>query len=245
MWKGGYDTGATVVSDGVTVKDGDKGGAIELVLSGLAAGKHSLVTWHNGTSMKSLSAIRVSVDGVVKIEKLQPSVRATHDEDAVHAFVEFEAVAGRDVVILFQPDGLGEIDNVVINGFALDVPDPALQAGKPTPTDSDEHALENPVSRWRSAKGAAAHRVYFGASAEAVEKAMPESPECKGVYAIPAFETAEFAPSHMQTWYWRVDEIDAQKEVTKGRVWSFRPRHLAFPERKVMDALPSAVAVDV
>jgi hypothetical protein len=30
MWKGGYDTGATVASDGVTVKDGDKGGAFEL-----------------------------------------------------------------------------------------------------------------------------------------------------------------------------------------------------------------------
>lgn len=229
MWKGGYDTGATVVSDGVTVKDGDRGGAIEMVLSGLAAGRHSLVTWHNSTSTKSLSSLRVLVDGVVKIEKLQPTVRATDDEEAAHAFVEFEASAGRDVHILFQPDGSGQIDNVVINGFALDVPDPALQARKPFPADGDEHAPENAVLRWRPGKTATAHRVYFGESEAAVAAATSDSPECKGVFAVPAFSTAEFAPDHLKSWYWRADEIDAAKNVTKGEVWRFRPRHLAFP----------------
>lgn len=229
MWKGGYDTGATVASDGVTVKDGDKGGAIELVLSGLPAGKHSLVSWHNAVEAKPLGALRVLVDGVVKIEKLQQSSRVTNDEEAAHAFVEFDAQAGREVVILYQPVGSAGVANVVINGFALDVPDPALQARQPVPASGDEHALENPVLRWRSAAKAKAHRVYLGLNAGEVQAATPQSPECKGIFAVAAFETAQFAPSHLQTYYWRVDEIDAEKNVTKGEVWCFRPRHPAFP----------------
>lgn len=34
----------------------------------------------------------------------------------------------------------------------------------------------------------------------------------------------------MQTYYWRVDEESTDGTVTKGMIWSFRPRHLAFPE---------------
>lgn len=229
MWKGGYDTGATVASDGVTVKDGDKGGAIELVLSGLQSGRHSLVTWHNSISTTPLSPCRVLVDGVVIVEKLQPTLRAIDDENAAHAFVEFDVTVGREVVILYQPVGTKAGDNVIINGFALDVPDPALQAHKPSPENGDEHAVENPVLRWRPGRNAKAHRVYFGLSEASIAAATPESPECKGVFAVPVFETGEFTPTHMQTWYWRVDEIDAAKNVTQGAVWRFRPRHLAFP----------------
>ncbi|MFT3869715.1 MAG: hypothetical protein QM715_14770 [Nibricoccus sp.] len=191
--------------------------------------RHSLLTWHNEISAKSQSTCRVSVDGVVKIEKLQPTLRATDDEDAAQVYLEFEAAEGRDVVVLYQPDGSAGVGNVVINGFELDAVNPALQARKPSPANGDEHAPENPVLRWSPAKNAKAHRVYFGQSKEAVEAATPESDECRGVFASPAFETKELAPDHMRTWFWRVDEIDAEKNVTKGSVWSFRPRHLAFP----------------
>jgi hypothetical protein len=229
MWKGGYDTGATVTSDGVTVKEGEKGGTLELVLSGLSAGKHSLVSWHNTTWRKPTSALSVAVDGVVKIEKLQPTSHIIDDEDAAHAFVEFEAQAGREVVILYKPDGSGAIDNVVLNGFALDVPDPALQARKPSPAHDDEHTPERPVLRWRAGRNAVAHRVYFGTNAEAVARATPESPECKGLYAVAAFPTDGLVPDHLTNCFWRVDEVDGAKNVTKGEVWRFRVRHLAFP----------------
>src|SRR5262249_20833173 len=33
----------------------------------------------------------------------------------------------------------------------------------------------------------------------------------------------------MKTYYWRVDEIDGQNVRTRGDVWRFRPRQLAFP----------------
>ena len=229
MWKGGYDTGATVVSDGVILKEGDNGGGLEMVLSGLSAGRHSLLTWHNAVSSNQLSSFSVSVDGVEKVRDIQPTWRVENDEDAAAAYIQFEAQAGKDVVVLFKPDGRGNINNIVLNGLELDVPNPALQARRPMPENGDEHTPEAPVLRWKPGQNAKAHRVYFGPSETALEAATPESPECKGVFAVPAFETKEFSPGHMQTWYWRVDEIDAAKNVTKGEVWSFRPRHLAFP----------------
>ncbi|MFT3780594.1 MAG: hypothetical protein QM790_01175 [Nibricoccus sp.] len=229
MWKGGYDTGATVASDGVTVKDGDKNGSLEVVLSGLSAGRHALLTWHNTVAAKKISSFKVFVDGAEKIHQVQPTSRVENDEDAASTYVEFDAQQGRDVVIAFVPDGSGEINNIVLNGFALDVTNPDLQARRPFPANGDQHASENVILRWRPAKNATAHRVYFGASAEAVANATPESPECRGLFAQASFDTAEVAPNCMQDWFWRVDEIDAAKNVTKGDVWMFRPRHLAFP----------------
>jgi hypothetical protein len=229
MWKGGYDTGATVSSDGVTVKDGDKGGALELVFRGLPTGKHTLVSWHNVTWSKPVSALSVAVDGIVKIAKLQPTSHISDDEDAAHAFVEFEAQEGKEMVIAYTPDGSGTIDNVVLNGFALDVPDPTVQARKPSPASGDEHTPESPVLRWRSGVKAVAHRVYFGSSAAAVEQATPESPECKGLFNVAEFATTGLELNHLNSYFWRVDEVDGAKNVTKGETWRFRVRHLAFP----------------
>ena len=227
MWKGGYDTGATIASDGVTVKDGDKGGALELVLGGLTAGHHSLVTYHNSIFGKPMSVFSVWVDGVVRIQKLQPTSRAAADEDATRSFVGFDVQEGKDVIVAFKPDGSGAIDNVILNGFMLDVADPARQAGRPSPSCDDEHAPESPVLRWRPAAGAVAHCVYFGTSAEAVAAATTDSREFKGIFPEAQFATSGL--SHLANYYWRIDEVDAAKVVTKGEVWRFRVRHLAFP----------------
>jgi hypothetical protein len=109
----------------------------------------------------------------------------------------------------------------------LDCTDPNRQAQKPLPYDTDEHASEEPILRWRPAAGITAHRVYLGLSAEAVAAATPESPECQGVFAVNEFATHGLG--HTDSYFWRVDEIDGAKNVTKGEVWRFRVRHLAFP----------------
>ena len=33
----------------------------------------------------------------------------------------------------------------------------------------------------------------------------------------------------MNTYYWRVDEVDGEGNVVEGQVWKFKPRQLAFP----------------
>ena len=68
---------------------------------------------------------------------------------------------------------------------------------------------------------------YFGAESNAVSLATPDSPEFKGKLDATSFSTTRFQPEH--TYFWRVDERDAQGQVTRGDVWRFRVRHLAFP----------------
>jgi hypothetical protein len=229
LWKGGLDYGVHLAIDGVTVKDGDKGGQIEMMLGGLSPGKHNVVTYHSGVSDADMSPFDVIVDGVVKLHGVCPSKRVTDEYDATTASFEVEAVAGKDVVIRFKPDGSGKIDNVIINGFEIDGVDPARRAIKPTPAHKYEHVAPDPVLTWTPAKSATSHQVYFGVDADAVANATPAAPEFKG-----ARKDAKFATSGLNTfdtYYWRVDEFFAgdPSVSVKGEVWKFRVRHLAFP----------------
>ncbi len=130
-WKGGIDYGATLTSDGVYVADGDRGGQLEMAISGLSAGKHTIVTYHNSIWNSPLSRFDVYVNGKLQLKGVSPTIKATHRDDAATACVEVEAVAGKDVVLSFAPDKSGQIDNIILNGFEIDRPDPARQALKP------------------------------------------------------------------------------------------------------------------
>jgi hypothetical protein len=227
LWKPGYETKATVASDGVMVKDGNKGGALELVFHGLPAGKHSLVTYHNSLTTEPMSSCSILVDGQTKLIHVQPTNRVTSDSSAASAFVEFEASEGKEVVVTIEPEGNAAVDNVILNGFAVDVADPAKLAANPSPAHDDEHAAENPVLTWRPAKSAVSHQLYLGASAVAVAAATASSPEFKGTLKEPKFAAQNL--SYLQDYYWRVDEVDEKQNATKGEVWRFGVRHLAFP----------------
>lgn len=228
-WKAGFDFNAALVSDGVTVRDGDRGGQIEMLISGLRPGRHSLVTYHNAWQAAPLSRLRIAVDGHERLRDVKPSARVTDDADATTAFLEVIAEADKPVRVLFIPDGKGEIDNVVINGFAIDVADPTRQAQKPTPANDDEHVSENPVLTWRPSLRAAAHHVYFGMSRDAVSQATTSSPEFVGNMTVAKFAAAARDP--FANYYWRVDEVDRDDVgvITRGDVWRFRVRRLAFP----------------
>jgi hypothetical protein len=228
-WKGGEDFGVHDAIDGVTVKDADKGGQIEMVIAGLPAGRHSVVTWHSSVHNADLSPFDVYVDGAVKLKGVKPSQRVKDEYDATSAAFEVEATAGKDVVVLFKPDGSGKLDNVIVNSFEIDGIDPAKRAIKPFPAHKDEHAAENPVLTWTPSKTATAHHVYFGTNADAVANATPTSKEFVGKQSEPKFVTKDL--SHYDTYYWRVDELqsDDPASAVKGEVWRFRVRHLAFP----------------
>ncbi len=222
MWKGGIDTGATVTTDGVMA---NQGGGLEMVIHGLAPGPHTLVTFHNAFDKPLDTSCSVLIDSQVKAQGIKPTYRAASDVDAANTFMQFDATEGQEVVVSIKPDTDGGA--VVLNGFEIDVVNPAKMALKPFPLDTDEHAVEEPALVWAPAKSAVAHQIYLGTSAEAVANATPASPEYQGAFANAKFPTKGL--SHMNTYYWRVDEVDADKTVTKGDIWSFRVRHLAFP----------------
>lgn len=221
MWKGGYDTGATLASDGLVVH----GGAVEMVISGLPAGRTGIATYHNAFDAQAAQPFSISVNGQAKLDAISSSHRVADDYDAATAFVEVDAKAGEEVVLRFTPEATP--GTIVINGFVIGGANPAEQAQKPFPANLDEHAVENPTLAWTPAKSATSHDVYLGTSRESVARATRQSPEFKGSSKEPKFATSGL--NTFDTYYWRVDQTGRKEKTTKGDVWSFRVRHLAFP----------------
>ncbi len=228
--------GARLAADGV-LADG-AGAAIELTIRGLPAGRHSLVTYHNTSSREEPQAIEVAVAGVGSGKSVRPSKRADDDAELGVAFLEFRAPADGEIVVQVRAAGGTGAGHVVLNGFQLDVADPAKRPLKPAPAWGDEHAPENPVLSWRAATGATGHDVYLGTNRDAVAAATPESPEYRGRQSDAKY--AAEANDPFTTYYWRVDEVHpgstdrgdeprGSQEIAKGEVWSFRVRRLAFP----------------
>ncbi len=236
-WKTGVQDATRnlrLTSDGLKVADGEAGAQLEMRLSGLSPGEHSLLLYlNNWDEASSAAPLDISVDGVAVIDDLPVSTRVTDTNQAATAYLKFSARSGQDVVVLIKAETSGNAKsrNVHINGFELDAPDAKAQANTPVPAHADEHVDADRGSltlRWNSAVlGAASHDVYVGTVAEAVAAATHDSPEFKGNRADKTYALDGIKPQ--LTYYWRVDEVASDGSVTKGSVWYFRPRHLAFP----------------
>jgi len=232
MYKFGLDYDARLACDGVFVKDGAVGDGLELIISGLSAGPHTIATYHNSLwpAAKSPGKFNVLVDGQLVLTNLQPTIQATNDYEMTAAFVKVLAQAGRDVVLKFVPVGPAAATNIVLNGFEIDAANPATKAIEPNPANDDEHVDGDDGSatlRWLAPVSAVSHQVYFGTNDTEVAAAGASSPLCQGIS-----QSAVFAATHLDsriTYFWRVDEIDAAGQVTHGEIWRFRTRHLAFP----------------
>ncbi|MBD1424603.1 pectate lyase family protein [Sphingobacterium arenae] len=224
---------AYLVSDGLTLKDGDAAGKIEMRISGLPEGKNTLLTYHNiphSPEGNTFSPIVISH----KDKKLtvQPSVRALKTADAVTAYTHLDVKQGEDAIVVFEAGDRTDavVRDLVINAFKINTPDAAKQAHSPSPGNADEHAEPQDKKltlTWRAAPGATRHEIYFGLDSTTIADATPASPEFKGEQSATEFLTGNLYS--MDTYYWRVDEITGEGK-TKGDVWYFRPAQLAFPE---------------
>mgnify|MGYP001168675256 CR=1 FL=1 len=223
---------AYLISDGITLKDGDASGKIEMRISGLSEGEHTLLTYHNishSPDDKTFSPIVISYKG--KKQTVQPSIRALKTADAVTAYTYLDVERGEDAVVVFEAGDLtaSVIRDLAINAFEINTPDAAKQAHSPLPGNADEHVelqSETVTLTWGAAPGATKHAVYFGLDSAAVADATPTSSEFKGEQNTTAY-TASGLYS-MDTYYWRIDEITSEGK-TQGDVWYFRPAQLAFP----------------
>ena len=240
-YKAGIDDAthnSKLVNDGLTVDPHNlqgNGGQIEMRIRGLTAGPHTLLayvnTWQNPASY-SFSPLNISVDGVQVITNLPVSNRVLNNADAATAYLELNAQDGQDVVVLFQADtnNTATDKNVCIDGFEIDTPNSSLKAVKPVPADRDEHADADShelLLSWTPAGSAVSHDVYFGTDSNAVKTATHASAEFQGNQVGTNFLATNL--NSLLTYYWRVDEVNASSDVTRGDLWYFRPRHLAFP----------------
>src|SRR6218665_3259102 len=131
---------ARLVSDGLTVKGttANQGAQIELKISGLATGEHTLLAFFNAVDSPSgnnFSPIDISINGNLVVDNLIPSVRALKTADAKSTYLKFQATTGNDVVILIaaETSGTENIKNIMFNGFELNTPNIFYQATNPNP----------------------------------------------------------------------------------------------------------------
>ncbi|QLC65391.1 T9SS type A sorting domain-containing protein [Flavobacterium sp. LPB0248] len=230
---------ARLVCDGLTVKGttANLGAQIELKISGLATGEHTLLTFFNNVdspTTSTFSPIDISVNGNLVVDNLIPTVRATKTADAASSYLKFQATTGTDVTILIaaETSGTESVKNFIFNGFELNTPNISHQATNPDPKQNDEHVeltSTGKLLQWTVGSGAVSHNVYFGTDQTAVDNATTSSPEFKGNQALANNSYQVNGLYTGATYYWRIDEVLANG-VEKGNVWRFRPAQLAFPE---------------
>lgn len=223
---------AKLVGDGILVEEGNAGGEISLSFSGLSAGTHTLLAYLNNVDAPTAftySKIDVYVNGS-KVTTVTPSNRALSTEEAATAYVSFVVGTAGTATVKFVPStSNATFRNVTLNGFALNVANTASQASAPVPSDLDDHAAHNNGAltlAWTAAKSAQKHQVYFGTDSATVAAAGLQSPEFKGEQTATTYKISGATP--LNTYFWRVDEVDANGVVTKGDVWRFRIGRVAF-----------------
>ncbi|MFC4400148.1 polysaccharide lyase family 1 protein [Mariniflexile soesokkakense] len=223
-------------SDGLVAGD-----SLRMTISGLKEGQHSLLTFHNTfdkIETKFFPGIKIYVNN--KLEKeIKQSNRVFSKPEMETAYLTFNVKKNQDIEILFVLDlnpeynahfrSLFYIEEIVINGFEIDTPDIKKQAHTPQPENANEHVVVNGELnlQWKSPSGTLAHHLYFGEDEKAILEANENSKEYKGKLTKNEFSVTGLYS--MTTYYWRVDEVDAEGNVTQGNAWSFKPAQLAFP----------------
>jgi hypothetical protein len=226
-YKGLLDFDAHMGAEGIAMINPGAEAGIDMVIRGLKPGKHTLVTYHNEVRDLPPARFDVGVGDLRKTTGLVATVRGTNDYELASTFLEIDVVESKDVVVRYRPDDASANRSIIISGFEIDTADPHKKAAKPSPNDDDEHVAENSTLTWTAPAGARMHQIYFGMDSNAVARAGASSPEFKGNFTSPRFPLS--ALNHMETYFWRVDEMDESQKVTRGDVWRLRPRFLAFP----------------
>ena len=208
----------------------DKSTSLTLTITGLTAGEHTLRAYHNNSDKNQTQpGIDVSVDGTVVATGQQFTSSAQSVKAAGQSFVRFTATEGQPIVITYTTKPIeGETytnTRMMLNGLEFDVA--AIAATDPKPANQDFHAGTDDGTvhfSWKGAEGIAKHRLVLGADPDVV--ASSTAYEYEGT----ATEYTKTGLYSLQTYYWRVDEVEADGTVHQGSVWSFKPRQLAFPE---------------
>jgi len=125
-------------------------------------------------------------------------------------------------------------------------------AGKPVPADGSMHANTWATLGWLAGPTAVSHDVYVGDNFDDVNDATHDSELFQGnqgltlTFFVIGFPGYPFPDGLIpgETYYWRIDEINAEGTVYKGNVWSF-----TVPPKTAYNPIPvegaESVAVDM
>lgn len=221
---------ATNLVDGNLTQITDASTSLILTISGLTPGQHSLKAYHNNSDKNQVQPdIEVSVDGQVVATGQKFTSFARSTLEAGTSFITFNVTEDQPVVITYttilEADKTYTNTRMMLNGLEFDAA--AMVATDPIPENHDFHAgTEDGTIQfsWLAAPGAVSHKLVFGTDSTQVAtsdvyeyEGTATSYEKKGLYAL-------------QQYWWRVDEVDAIGTVHRGKAWTCRPCHLAFPD---------------
>jgi len=155
---------------------------------------------------------------------------------------DIEAFISEGIIIGYGGEGTVSVtfDGATNTTMVVGIGGPS--ASEPDPADEQTDVPRDVVLRWKPGTGAVTHDVYFGMSFDDVEQATttadPDS-VYKGntntnIYAVT--ERLEFD----QTYYWRIDAVNASNTVNKGDLWSFTAELLAYPVENIIATASSS-----
>lgn len=203
--------------------------SLKLTITGMTPGEHTLKAYHNNSDKNQTQPdIQVSVDGEVVATGVKFTSAAKSNTEAGKSFIKFNVTEGQPVVITYStvPEEGKTYTNtrMMINGLEFDVAE--IVATDPLPENYDLHAGTDDGTitfSWTVPNGVASHKMVLGT--DSTEVANATNYEYVGTEA----KYIKSGMSSMQKYWWRVDEVDAEGNVHKGKVWCCQPRHLAFP----------------
>ena len=199
-------------ADGNTPVLTDVSTTLNLVLTGLSAGEHSLLAYHNVTdgNQTNPAKINVSVNGELVLIGVEQSSRELLPSASGQSYVKFTAIEGEKVTISYttvlEEGETYTTTGVFLNALVFDMPNPKTTALDPYPANNDMHADgDNGVIElsWTPATSAVKHHVYVGTSKDEMKEVAVTT---EGKYSL----TDVYS---MNTYYWRVDEEDAEGNV--------------------------------
>lgn len=218
--------------DGALISGALSDAYIQLEITGLSAGIHTFTSWHsffNGATTGTKPTMAVYFNDELKVSGIELPSKVTNDNDAAIAHFSFEAKENETVIIQFKIDKEGTSKLPVLNAFEIDGAHPLKSITNAYPENGEKHFETDKGMSWNAAEGAVSHDIYIGSDQTAVSLADKESDEYVGNTKACSLDTSDMDFSHMETYYWRVDEIFEDGTVVKGTVKEFGIAHLAFP----------------
>ncbi|MHC4739310.1 MAG: LamG-like jellyroll fold domain-containing protein, partial [Planctomycetota bacterium] len=130
----------------------------------------------------------------------------------------------------------GTTTGVVWNFTTEAAPQPPGQASNPNPGNGSTDIDVDANLSWTAGSGSTSSDVYFGTDS------TPDAGELQGNQTATTFEPGTMAYS--TTYYWRIDEVNAQGTTT-GNVWNFTTEAAPQPPGQAGNPSPADSATDV
>lgn len=229
-----------LTGDGVNL-DPNECGEFSLTIKGLNAGTHTIQTYHNrwqDPTQFTKWPITILCNGKEVHSRISTTFQKSIASDATVLLTTFTIEkTGDDATLTFVTrESEGPEDGTktkfdrspILNGFELNTAVATEQAKRPSPTSGNMHVDADDgkcLLSWTAANdNVKQHLIYISTdSAEVANMTMPTATQTvkDTTYLVKDLY-------FLNTYWWRIDEVDDKGNVTTGNVWSFRPRKLAF-----------------